>query len=269
MRPTTCDGTCRSRIFDNNYHLANRSCSDTGPRQPGAVTSSVGDWSVRAIQVTHRRRRSSRRAYDRRCRTGRVGRKSGLELQCTTQPGPGAAARPAGAAGLGTSGGVGPGTDVKPAHAASAGGPCRELPILGVRGARLTRGWRRYKGTCQCDRHIDGARRRSHEPTAVWPKLGLGWPESTHRWTGPPGRAASLDCSERSNLKDSERDADRARLDRVEGRDSRRTGSSRTAVQDHDVPLEANGTLILIMGVIGDIGIFPVTAQTLYRVEEE
>ena len=28
--------------------------SRTGPCQPGAVTSGVGDWSVRAIQVTHR-----------------------------------------------------------------------------------------------------------------------------------------------------------------------------------------------------------------------
>jgi len=53
-------------------------CSSTGPRQPGAVTPSVGDWSVRAIQVTHHRRTSSRRVYDRRCRTGRVGRTSGL-----------------------------------------------------------------------------------------------------------------------------------------------------------------------------------------------
>ena len=35
---------------------------------------------------------------------------------------------------------------------------------------------------------IDGARRRSHEPTAGWLELGLGWPESTHRWTGTPGR---------------------------------------------------------------------------------
>ena len=111
-------------------------CSSTGPRQPGAVTPSVGDWSVRAIQVTHHRRTSSRRAYDRRCRTGRVGRTSGLHYAA----GPGAAR-------LGTSGEVGPGTDVKPAHAASAGGPCREPPILGGSGA-LTHGWRRYKGTC-------------------------------------------------------------------------------------------------------------------------
>ncbi len=97
---------------------------------------------------------------------------------------------------------------------------------------------------------IDGAHRRSHEPTAVRPELGLGWPESTHRWTATPGRAASLDCSGRSE----ERDAGRARLDRVEGKDSRRTGPSRTRIQD--VPLGANGTLIPITGVIGDNGIF-------------
>ena len=72
---------------------------------------------------------------------------SDVRRACTTQPGPGAA-------GLGTSGEAGPGTDVKPAHAASAGGPCREPPILGEIGA-LTRGLR-------CT-----ARRRSHEPTAV------------------------------------------------------------------------------------------------------
>jgi hypothetical protein len=181
-------------------------CSSTGPRQPGAVTSSAGDWSVRAIQVTHRRRTSSRRACDRRCRTGRVGRTSGLELQCTAQPGPAAA-------GLGTSGGVGPGTDVEPAHAASAGGPGREPPMLGGRGA-LTRGWRRrYKGTCGghrwgpqaeswTDCGVAGARTRMAGVFA-----SLGW-------------AASLDCSEGSK----ERDAGRARLDRVEGGDPRRTG---------------------------------------------
>ena len=39
---------------------------------------------------------------------------------------------------------------------------------------------------------IVGARRRSHEPTAVWLELGLGWRESTHRWTGTPGRVNRL-----------------------------------------------------------------------------
>ena len=95
---------------------------------------------------------------------------------------------------------------------------------------------------------IGGARRRSHEPTAG-PELGLGWPESTHRWTGTPGRAASLDCSGRSEGSD----AGRARLDRVEGGDSRQTGPSRTTIQY--VPLGANGTLIPSTGVIGDNGI--------------
>ena len=74
---------------------------------------------------------------------------------------------------------------------------------------------------------IEGARRRSHEPTAVRPELGLGWRESAHCWTGTTCRAASLDCSGWSE----ERDAGRARLDRVEGGDSRRTGPSRTTTK--------------------------------------
>jgi hypothetical protein len=77
---------------------------------------------------------------------------------------------------------------------------------------------------------IDGARRLSHEPTAVRPELGLGWQESTHRWTGTTCRAALLDCSEWSE----ERGAGRGRLDwaRIEGGDSRLTGPSRTKMQD-------------------------------------
>ena len=55
---------------------------------------------------------------------------------------------------------------------------------------------------------------------------------SLHRWTGTTCRAASLDCSEWSG----KRDAGRARLDRVEGGDSQRTGPSRPTIQD--VPLE-------------------------------
>ena len=43
--------------------------------------------------------------------------------------------------------------------------------------------------------HIEGARRRSHELTAVWQELRLGWPKSTHRWTWTSCREASLDCS--------------------------------------------------------------------------
>ena len=78
---------------------------------------------------------------------------------------------------------------------------------------------------------IEGARRRSHEPTAVRPELGLGWPEST--WLdrdNMPGRVTRLLRMEWK------RDAGRARLDRVEGGDSRRTGPSRPMIQD--VPLE-------------------------------
>ena len=105
--------------------------------------------------------RPGRRAYDGRCRTGRVGRTSGLELQCTAQPGPAAA-------GLGTSGGVGPGADVEPAHVASAGGPGREPPMLGGSGAR-TRGWRR-----RCN--LKGARGGQHR-----------W--GPHRWDPQPGPA--------------------------------------------------------------------------------
>ena len=40
---------------------------------------------------------------------------------------------------------------------------------------------------------MEGARRRSHEPTAVRPELGLGWPEST--WLdrdNVPGRVTRL-----------------------------------------------------------------------------
>ena len=72
---------------------------------------------------------------------------------------------------------------------------------------------------------INGARRRSHEPTAARqePELGLGWPESTHRWTMTTCRAASLNCSEGSKERVS-----RVWLERVEGEGSRRTGRSRT-----------------------------------------
>jgi hypothetical protein len=78
---------------------------------------------------------------------------------------------------------------------------------------------------------IEGARRRSHEPTAVRPELGLGWPESTSLdRDNMPGRVTRVLRMEWK------RDAGRARLDRVEGGDSRRTGPSRPTIQD--VPLE-------------------------------
>ena len=86
------------------------------------------------------------------------------------------------------------------------------LPILSGRGARAH--WD-GRGTTIHAMDIEGASRRSHELTAVRTDLGLGWPESTHRWTGTTCRAASLDCSEWSE----ERDAGRALLDRVEGGD--------------------------------------------------
>jgi hypothetical protein len=60
---------------------------------------------------------------------------------------------------------------------------------------------------------IEGARSRSHGPAAERPELGLGEPESTHRWTGTTCRAATLACFYWSE----ERDVGRSRLDRVEG----------------------------------------------------
>jgi hypothetical protein len=113
----------------------------------------------------------------------------------------------------------------------AAGGPGLEPPMLSGRGAptRSDGG-----GTRIHTMDMDGARRRSHEPTAVRPELGLGWPESTHRWTGTSCRAASLDCSEWSE----ERVAGRARLDWVEGGDSRRTGPTRSRTKMQDVGLE-------------------------------
>ncbi len=60
---------------------------------------------------------------------------------------------------------------------------------------------------------IEGARSRSHGPGAELPGLGLGEPESMHRWTGTTCRAAPLACSDWSE----ERDVGRSRLDQVEG----------------------------------------------------
>ena len=96
---------------------------------------------------------------------------------------------------------------------------------------------------------IEGARRRSHEPTAVRPELGLGWRESAHCWTGTTCRAASLDCSGWSE----ERDAGRARLDRVEGGDSRRT----RAEPDHDQHVQLGVRNVIFDGT-GTIEIAPI-----------
>ncbi len=76
--------------------------------------------------------------------------------------------------------------------------------------------WRRRAAAPVEDREpadIEGARSRSHGPAAERPELGLGEPESTHRWTGTTCRAAPLACPDWSE----ERDVGRSRLDRVEG----------------------------------------------------
>ena len=110
----------------------------------------------------------------------------------------------------------------------------REPPILSGRGA-LTH--RDGGGTWIHAMDTEGARRWSHEPTVVRLELGFGWPESAHRWTGTTCRAASLDSSGWSEERD-----------RMEGGDLRRTGPSRTTIQD--VPLcignatsDGNGTI--------------------------
>ncbi len=54
---------------------------------------------------------------------------------------------------------------------------------------------------------------RSHEPTAMRPELGLGWPGSTLRWTGTTYRAALLDCPDGARRQVPAG----ARLDQVEG----------------------------------------------------
>ena len=81
---------------------------------------------------------------------------------------------------------------------------------------------------------IEVARRRCHEPTAVRPELGLGWPGSTLRWTGTTCQAASLDCPDGARREVSAG----ARLDRVEGGGSLWTGPTRSRSQDVLVPLE-------------------------------
>ena len=73
-----------------------------------------------------------------------------------------------------------------------------------------------------------GARSCSHEPAAELPELGLGRPESAHRWTGTTCRVVLLDCYEWNKAED----VGRAGFDRVHGRDPRRTRPSRTTIQD-------------------------------------
>jgi hypothetical protein len=81
------------------------------------------------------------------------------------------------------------------------------------------------------DGHL-GARRRSHEPTAVPVRTehDVGWPGSSLDWYNMPGRITRLPRWSK------ERDTGRTLLERVEGSDSRRTGPSRTTNQD--MPLE-------------------------------
>ncbi len=82
--------------------------------------------------------------------------------------------------------------------------------------AALAEDWRRCVAAPVEDREpedIEGARSRSHGPAAELPALGLGEPESAHRWTGTTCQAAPLACSDWSE----ERDVGRSRLDRVEG----------------------------------------------------
>jgi hypothetical protein len=106
--------------------------------------------------------------------------------------------------------------------------------------------WRRRAAAQAEDREpadIEGARSRSHGPAAERPALGLGEPESAHRWTGTTCRAAPLACSDWSE----ERDVGRSRLDRVEGGGDNgkpgRTGRHRLAVTR--VLICAVGALVL------------------------
>ena len=89
-------------------------------------------------------------------------------------------------------------------------------------------GWRGGTGGGPGPMDIEVARRWCHEPTAVRPEFGLGWPGSTLRWTGTPCRAASLDCPDGARR---EVPAG-ARLDRAEGGGSRWTGPTQSRSQD-------------------------------------
>jgi hypothetical protein len=65
--------------------------------------------------------------------------------------------------------------------------------------AALVEDWRRRAAGPVEDRDprdIEGARSRSHGPAAERPALGLGEPESAHRWTWTTCRAAPLACSD-------------------------------------------------------------------------
>ena len=72
----------------------------------------------------------------------------------------------------------------------AAGGPGPEPPILSERSLDGRGSTTIYNG------HRWGPQAECHEPPVVRPELGLGWPESEHRWTWTTCRAASLGCSE-------------------------------------------------------------------------
>jgi hypothetical protein len=98
--------------------------------------------------------------------------------------------------------------------AAGAAGPAAVAELQATQWRLLWRtGDVASAGGGQESADIEGARSRSHGPAAERPALGLGEPESTHRWTGTTCRAAPLAFSDWSE----ERDARRSRWDRVEG----------------------------------------------------
>jgi hypothetical protein len=71
-------------------------------------------------------------------------------------------------------------------------------------------GWRGGTSGGPGPMDIEEVRGRSHEPTAMRPELGLGWPGSILPWTGTTCRAASLDCPEWSKERDACRGAVRS-----------------------------------------------------------
>jgi hypothetical protein len=101
--------------------------------------------------------------------------------------------------------------------------------VTGYTVAALVEDWRRRAAALVEDQgpaDIEGARSWSHGSAAERPALGLGEPESVHRWTGTTCRAAPLACSDWSE----ERDVGRSRLDRVEG-NSRHNGKQGRAIR--------------------------------------
>jgi hypothetical protein len=101
-------------------------------------------------------------------------------------------------------------------HIGCIGGGPGAGGVTGYIVAALVKDWRRRAAAPVEDRSRRTLREPAagvNGPAAERPALGLGEPESTHRWTGTTCRAAPLACSDWSE----ERDAGRSRLDRVEG----------------------------------------------------